>query len=222
MVHILILVQKIVVFFYMLLILILIKIVNTGTIGGKNVKIKTEINHTMQRIFLGLFLIFFLGLGSCKTTDKDSKNSVNQNNGTKTNHTQNVPEKKDPFPLDKEGWLTSEVFQVIETIDLNSGTDQSKEVKIRAIQRSAHIIAMQRYKLYKNEFFYIDKLASFPPFIRVMSGKIVNKTQENGNTRFVYRVQKTKLQARVKGVINAFEELNIPLRRKIRENDFTF
>ncbi len=129
---------------------------------------------------------------------------------------------KDPYPLDKEGWLNREVFQVLESMSSSDSTPDLALFQERAMMRSAKLLALSRYKIFKEDFQIIQDLYKFQPFQRAMTGKVVFSEVKDGNFRGVYRVEQKDLIRRVKRVMNAFEELNPGLRKKIKEGDLTF
>lgn len=169
-------------------------------------------NLRMAPVFLIFYILF---LTSCKT----DKKIIKPDNGNKETHTTQI------LPLNREGWLRDDVFQVIESITINDSSNEEKiqrKILAKSHLRAAQLIAFSRYKILKDEMDIVKKLAKYLPFIQVMKGSIVKTEANNSRKRFVYRIQGPKLKRRLKRIMNFFEETNPRLRKKIRTDDFTY
>jgi hypothetical protein len=167
-----------------------------------------------------LFVVVMGGVLSCQSTPKpgDDGAAIPEKDGRQTS-------KADKYPLDKEGWINRDVFQVIESIPADSkdlSQAQRKKALRKAVYREAEIIALKRYKLYKKDFHYIKKLMEFRPFLKLSRGKLVHTTYKDNQVRFVYRLQEKDLQRKMKKVLNRFEEHYPKLRQKIRPGDYSY
>lgn len=170
---------------------------------------------------LTLLLFFMAGLLSCQSTMKPGENGI----GIPDDQVGQQESEAEKYPLDKEGWINRDVFQVIESIPADSqdlSSAQRKEAKRKAVYRGAEIIALKRYNLYKKDFHYIKKLTKFRPFLELSRGKLVYTSYKDDQVRLVYRLNQKNLQRKMKQVLNSFEEHYPELRKKIRPGDYSY
>jgi hypothetical protein len=164
------------------------------------------------RKFLFCLAIALLACPNCSQQKKGSEPMVKKNN-------------KPTFPLDKEGWLDKDNFQVIESVQsLNPAGNKEIENKIenKAFFRAAQLILFSRYRIFKDDMAIVAKLAKFSPYSGLMHGKVIKIELAADKARVVYRISGQNLKRSLKGVLNSFEEANPSLRKIIKDDDFSF